>query len=341
MKEPRLSEQQQRILMTAAFVLIIAALLKLFTSDGPETRAHIPLQEIAIKCRWDAVLRLLNYTPDAGVYLYWSSRVDSLTTYILEHTNNGLPQRIARNRAKWLFLASVLVDVPIDMLVAQAHAEGHFWTQWLAKTTHNMLNIGNTDSGGTRTFASFQLGTFCAAVNIANRIYRYRKVFGREEIDYTAIWTNRDTITWKGFLPSQLNYNKENPFLEERNPAWAYMSDPNGSNKLYDKINKLTFLSDDDLQIELTDMQEEVFYYEKTVSFDDMQYFSFSYLTGKSPQKTIWVLRSEIATLLWISSTEIIVLPYDHSEERTHEEDKRFPSKQTVLYFIFKRQVTQ
>lgn len=138
-----------------------------------------------------------------------------------------------------------------------------------------------------------------------------------------------------------MNYNEENPFLGKRNPAWSYMSDPNGPKKLYDKINGFTFLSDTDRQIELVDMQEKVFYYEKTVSFGDMQYFSFSYLAGNSPQKTIGVLRSEIAALLWVGSTEIIVLPYDHSEERTHEEDKRFPSKNTVLYFLLKRKITQ
>lgn len=345
---PRWWEEKWRIRATLVVALIMITVLALFKKEWswPDTRAHISLEEIIGKKNPEDFLPLLDFVPDEWADIQDMDLVDSLTTYILSHTWGKVSKDVAASRARDLILWSMLFDVPLDMIVGHAHCESHFWTAWKGKTTHNMLNVGNTDGWDERVFSSFQLGTFAACVNIAWRLYYHRALFGkRETIDYTSIWTNRDTITKRWFLPNQLNYNQENPFRWQKNPAWAYMSDIWWPKKIWKKIKDIRwFVTDEDFAVELVDtMTPWTVYYEKTVSFlqavdtgvKKKTYYSFSYLTPSWAQKTVGELRAFVADMLWVASHEITVVPYDHSRENTIQEDKLLTWKKWLLYFLY------
>lgn len=313
----------------AFFSVMIAHLLK---SKHPETRAHVALTNI-IKSWTPECITLLDYYPTFGVE---EALVDSLAMYIYEATNQTLSRDKAESRAKSFILWSVLFDVPLDMIVWHAQCESNFWTEWLWETTHNALNIGNTDAGWTRIFTSFELGTLSAVANLAWRIYCYKQMFPeRKTLDYTSLWLNQDQETWVWFLPDQLNYKKNNPKRSTSlNPYGAYMSDAKGPERIYEKIAQLSFI-DTTYRVQewVSDWTHWMFYYEKSVPVDNKVYHSFSYVTVW--WESVGDMRKKLAAHLGIPEKEITIMPYDHSRDNFSEENKITPRAWKLLYGLY------
>jgi len=75
---------------------------------------------------------------------------------------------------------STATGVPVDALLTQGALEGNFSTKGLAKTTNNPGNVGNTDSGATRTFSS-QYEGLLAQANLLKNEYNYQGGFSADK----------------------------------------------------------------------------------------------------------------------------------------------------------------
>gem|GEM_PF-4877732 len=85
-------------------------------------------------------------------------------------------------------------------------------------------------------------------------MYEYFRMFPeRDEIDFYAVYMNRDPITGIGFLKHQLNYGVENPLRDAgtHSPFGAYATNALAITQTEKLRQKLLFIDRDKDQVEI------------------------------------------------------------------------------------------
>jgi hypothetical protein len=117
--------------------------------------------------------------------------------------------------------------ISVAYLAAVVKNDSSYGTAGTGARTHNPGNVGNTGSG-ERNFSSRQEGLDAAANVIKERVDAYKAAYPTQ----TGIPPIKNLLEnrgpdGKGFLPTQANYQQDNPYRADNAPLGAYMTAKN------------------------------------------------------------------------------------------------------------------
>lgn len=118
-------------------------------------------------------------------------------------------------------------DIPVHWVLSIVENDSTYGTAWLAIETHNPGNVGNTDDGSTRYFATRYQGLNKVADNLSYRRDEFKREYPNEEPTLQQLAENR----WpdgKWFMKKQANYKQPNNYRKkwwvDKAPYGAYMT---------------------------------------------------------------------------------------------------------------------
>jgi hypothetical protein len=135
--------------------------------------------------------------------------------------------------AEMLVTSAKKYEIPVAYLAAVIKNDSSYGTQGVGARTKNPGNVGNTDDGSIKTFATREEGLDACAENVKQRITAYQTAYPSTEgfPPLQQLLENRGP-DGKGFLPNQPNYQQDNPYRivngKETAPMGAYMTASTG-----------------------------------------------------------------------------------------------------------------
>lgn len=135
----------------------------------------------------------------------------------------------------------VYKNVKRERIMAVMKNDSSYGTAGVGARTNNPGNVGNTDDGSTKNFASRKDGIDAVAKNLQERYNDFKKQYTNKEPTIEQLLSNK----WpdgKWFFKN-FNKGKENDYRVEngvtKSPVWAYMTAQNGPKKVQEYTDEL------------------------------------------------------------------------------------------------------